>query len=69
MCAECAYEYREEECEGLCEISSPGYPGIYPQHSSCVYTILARPGTHTTIRIAFKTLSLQDSGKYGHIQH
>ena len=33
----CSYEYTEASCAGVphCEISSPGYPGIFPQNMLC----------------------------------
>lgn len=41
------------------EIMSPNYPGIYPNHSVCVWTIQGATGF--PIRISFADFDMEDS--------
>ena len=54
----CEYQYSEEQCTGVqCQVSSPGYPGIYPQYTHCTYSVLAKPTT--TVHLVLHTLNIQ----------
>ena len=56
----CFYSYDEAGCEGIeCRISSPGYPGIYPQNTTCTYIVSSRP--ETLVRISLHTLHIHRS--------
>jgi hypothetical protein len=46
ICPACSYSYTEGSCAEvpLCEISTPGYPGIFPQNMLCRYHFKTQGG-------------------------
>jgi hypothetical protein len=59
------YEYTEASCAGVshCEISSPGYPGIFPQNMLCRYHIKTQGGGGKGVRIRINKLSIPKDKK------
>ncbi|XP_073994280.1 uncharacterized protein isoform X2 [Rhodnius prolixus] len=54
---ECDWAYEEQKCRVTgCEIASPGYPGLYPPNSRCLYHVTT---LHSTIvKLSFRALHL-----------
>ena len=61
----CSYEYTEASCAGVphCEISSPGYPGIFPQNMLCRYHVKTQGGGDKGVRIKINNLSIPKDEK------
>ena len=35
----CSWQIYLDDCDGICPVLSPGYPGTYPPHMECFYHI------------------------------
>ena len=50
LISDCEYVYTECSESSPCSMSSPGYPGIYPQHTRCRYLL-----HHTRVSLRIRT--------------
>ncbi|XP_067951254.1 tolloid-like protein 1 isoform X2 [Watersipora subatra] len=48
----CNWNVHVERCKGYCELTSPGYPGIYPPLATCNYKIVNREGERVALYLS-----------------
>ena len=57
----CDWEIEVNNCIGFCQLTSPGYPGIYPPHAMCNYHLVNRDGERVQLYLSGTS---RDKGKF-----
>jgi len=48
----CDWNIEVNKCIGFCEITSPGFPGIYPPHTACTYKLMNKEGERVELYLS-----------------